>query len=89
MTYPRRVLVTGAGGAPATNYVRALRLAPEPFYLVGVDCTAYHLPLAETDETHLVPRADDPDYIPILNEIVRETGAELRSEEHTSELQSH
>lgn len=77
MADPHRVLVTGAGGAPATNYVRSLRLAPEPFYLIGVDCSEYHLPLAETDETHLVPRADDPDYIPILNEIARETGAQL------------
>ena len=77
MADPHRVLVTGAGGAPATNYVRSLRLAPEPFYLVGVDCSAYHLPLAETDEAHLVPPADDPDYIQVLNEIARETGAEL------------
>ncbi len=77
MVDPRRVLVTGAGGAPATNYVRSLRLAPEPYYLIGVDCSAYHLPLAETDETHLVPRADDPDYIQILNQIARESGAEL------------
>jgi carbamoyl-phosphate synthase large subunit len=77
MVQPHRVLVTGAGGAPATNYVRSLRLAPEPFYLIGVDSSPYHLPLAETDEAHLVPRADDPDYLQILNEITRETGAEL------------
>jgi carbamoyl-phosphate synthase large subunit len=77
MADPHRVLVTGAGGAPATNYVRSLRLAPELFYLIGVDCTAYNLALAETDETHLVPRADDPDYIQVLNEIARESGAEL------------
>ena len=51
MVHPHRVLVTGAGGAPATNYVRSLRLAPEQFYLIGVDCSPYHLPLAETDET--------------------------------------
>lgn len=77
MTDTHRVLVTGAGGAPATNYVRSLRLAPEPYHLIGVDCGEYSLPLAETDETHLVPQADDPDYIPVINEIARETGAEL------------
>jgi carbamoyl-phosphate synthase large subunit len=74
---PRRVLVTGAAGAPALNYVRSLRQAPEPFHLIGVDCSAYHLPTAETDERHLVPGAGDPDYIPVLNDIARETGAEL------------
>lgn len=73
----KRVLVTGAAGAPALNYVRSLRLAAEPFYLIGVDCSKYSLPAAETDETHLVPGASDPDYISVLNSIIEETGAEL------------
>jgi carbamoyl-phosphate synthase large subunit len=77
MAAPRRVLVTGAAGAPALNYVRSLRQAPEPFYLIGVDCSRYHLPTAETDERHLVPRASEPDYIPVLNDIAREMRAEL------------
>ena len=77
MKAPHRILVTGAAGAPALNYVRSLRQAPEPFHLIGVDCSAFHLPTAETDERHLVPRADDPDYISVLNDIARESGAEL------------
>lgn len=74
---PRRILVTGAGGSPATNFVRSLRESPEPFYLIGVDCNRYHLQRAETDERHLVPEADDPAYLPILRGLVTESGAEL------------
>lgn len=74
---PRRILVTGAGGSPATNFVRSLRESPEPFHLVGVDCNRYCLQRAETDSRHLVPEADDPDYFPILRGLIAESGAEL------------
>ena len=73
----KRVLVTGAGGAPSTNFVRSLRMAPEPFHLIGVDSNKYYLQRAETDEKYLVPRASDKDYIPFLNMLIRETRAEL------------
>lgn len=74
----RTILITGAGGAPATNFVRSLRMAKnEQFRLIGVDADKYYLKRAETDETYLIPLASDPDYLPILNSIIRETGAEL------------
>ncbi len=73
----RRILVTGAGGTPATNFVRSLRESPEPFHLIGVDCNVYCLERAETDERHLVPGADEPDYLDVLLSIAGETGAEL------------
>jgi hypothetical protein len=74
---PHRILVTGAGGSPTTNFVRSLRESPEPFYLIGVDCNRFYLQRAETDERHLVPDADDPDYLPILRGLIAESGAEL------------
>ncbi len=73
----KRILITGAGGAPALNFLKSLRLAAEPFYTIGADCNKYHLAGAQTDERHLVPRADDEDYIPILRELIVETGAQL------------
>jgi carbamoyl-phosphate synthase large subunit len=76
-TQARRILVTGAAGAPALNYVRSLRMSPEEYYLIGVDSSRYQLAAAETDEAHLVPRAIDDDYITVLNQIIDETGAEL------------
>ncbi|HEX3555891.1 MAG TPA: carboxylate--amine ligase [Thermoanaerobaculia bacterium] len=74
---PRRILVTGAGGSPSTNFVRSLRESPETFHLIGADCNRYYLQRAETDERHLVPETSDPDYVAILRGLVEESGAEL------------
>jgi len=73
----KRILVTGAGGTPATNFVRSLRESPEPFHLIGADCNPYCLQRAETDEKILIPEAADPDFIPLLRSVIAETGAEL------------
>ena len=66
----KRILVTGAGGSPATNFVRSLRAAPEPVHLVGTDADRYCLMRAETDARHLVPPAGDPAYLRVLNAII-------------------
>jgi len=82
----KRILVTGAGGAPATNFVRSLRAAPELFYLIGTDCNEFYLQRAETDEKHLVPEADDNDYIDILNKVIDETKAEFLHIQNDAEM---
>jgi biotin carboxylase len=66
----RRILVTGAGGAAASNFVHSLRLAPEPFFVVGSDTSKFHLELAPVDARYLLPRADDPAYLDELNAVV-------------------
>ena len=66
----RRILVTGAGGAAAANFVHSLRLAPEPFYVVGTDTSAFHLELAPVDARYLLPPAEDPGYLDELNAVV-------------------
>ncbi|HEY8489716.1 MAG TPA: carboxylate--amine ligase [Dehalococcoidia bacterium] len=73
----KRILVTGAGGAPALNFIRSLRMAPEPFHLIGADCSKYSLARAATDERHLVPKASDQQYIPVLRRLIQATGAEM------------
>jgi hypothetical protein len=73
----KRILVTGAGGSPAVNYVRSLKVAPEEIYTIGTDCNKYYLKRAETDETHLVPPASEPGYIEIINNIAEESGADF------------
>ena len=73
----KRILITGAGGAPALNFVRSLRLAGEPFHLVGVDSNKHYLARAETDERHLIPAVHEPDYLPVLRQIVHESRAEM------------
>lgn len=73
----RRILVTGAGGAAAANFVHSLRLAPEPFHVVGTDTSEFHLELAPVDARYLLPRADDPAYLDELNAVVEREGIEL------------
>jgi len=68
----KNVLITGAGGSPATNFVRSLRDAPEKFNLIGVDCNKYYLERAETDKKYLIPSSDNDHYFDILNEIIEE-----------------
>jgi hypothetical protein len=73
----KRIMITAAGGTPATNFVRSLRAAPEKMYLVGTDCDKYCLMRAETDEKFLVPEANKEDYIDILNQIIDENKLEF------------
>ncbi len=73
----RRVLVTGAGGSPSANFVHSLRLAPEPFTVVGTDTSRFHLELAPVDERYLLPPADDPGYLDELNAVVEAEGIEV------------
>ena len=73
----KRVLLTAAGGRLAIGLTRALKVAPEPLHLIGVDSHKFMLQRAETDEKYLVPRADEPDYVPCLRSIVDETGTDF------------
>lgn len=82
----KRVLVTGAGGAPALNFIKSLRLAPEPFYLIGVDCNKYHLAGAQTDERHLVPLASHEDYIAVMQDLIADSGAQFLFAQPDSEI---
>jgi len=82
----KRILVTGAGGSPAANFTRSLRMAPEKFYLIGVDCDKYYLQRAETDERYLVPAAREKDYVTVLNKVIEKTKAEFLHVQNDVEL---
>ena len=73
----KRIIVAGAGGSAALNFSRSLRLADEPFYLIGIDSSNHYLARAETDERHLVPRASEAAYLPVIQQIAEESQAEL------------
>lgn len=77
MSKVKRILVTGAGGSPSTNFIRSLRQAPEEFFIIGVDCNKYYLQRSEADSNFLIPEADSKDYLPVINQIINDTRAEL------------
>ena len=81
-----RVLVTGAGGSPATGFVRSLKSAPENYYTIGFDTNAYTLQRAETDERYLVPPVSDPDYLPVVLDILNQTQPDLMHVQISAEM---
>jgi carbamoyl-phosphate synthase large subunit len=66
----KRILVTGAGGPAATNFIRSLRLAAEPFHIVGTDANAFHLALSQADVNYELPLVSDPAYLGELNRLI-------------------
>jgi carbamoyl-phosphate synthase large subunit len=64
------VLVTGAGGPAGVNFVRSLRAAEEPYWIVGTDTNRLHLEWPEVDAAYLAPRADDPAYLECLVDLI-------------------
>lgn len=73
----KRILVTGAGGPAAINFIMSLRIAPERMYIVGTETSRYKIHLAPTDSVHKVPAATESGYIDTLNDIARKEGVEL------------
>jgi len=74
----KRILVCGAGGTAAVNFMRAIRESNEKVYIVGTDCSNYHIHLArEADKRYVVPRFDQADYIERLNEIIEREGIQF------------
>jgi carbamoyl-phosphate synthase large subunit len=82
----KRILVTGAGGSPATNFTRSLREAPEEFYLVGTDADKYYLQRAEVDARYLVPTVKDPTYLDFLNYIIEKEKIEFVHAQNDAEV---
>lgn len=74
---PRTLLVTGAGGAPALNFIRSVRDSGRDYRIVGAECSKYRLASAPVDERYLVPSADEPDYIRVMQQVIAESGADF------------
>lgn len=71
-TKMKRVLVTGAGGSAAYNFIESLRDNPggEKFYIVGADVSRYHIELANVDKRYIIPGVSAPDYVDKLNRLI-------------------
>jgi len=67
----RRILVTGAGGSAGINLIESLRESKMPLYIVGADINRWHLELPRVDHAYLVPRATEPDYVEVINRIIK------------------
>lgn len=82
----KRILVTGAGGTPATNFIRSLRASKEKYFIVGTDSDKYCLHRSESDLKYLVPPASDSNYIDVLNDIIKDHGLEFLHVQNDAEM---
>ncbi|MHA7820560.1 MAG: ATP-grasp domain-containing protein [Erythrobacter sp.] len=75
---PGPILLTGAGGDIGIALARILREAWPDTPLIGADCDAEAVGAEFVDRFHILPRADDPDYIAALRHLAeRERAAAL------------
>jgi carbamoyl-phosphate synthase large subunit len=65
------VLLTGAGGSAAANFLDALRRSDRAYRVIGVDSSPVRLHLSHADERVVVPRADDPDFADAMVGLVK------------------
>jgi len=64
------ILITGGGGAAASNFRNALELTGRDYRVVASDASPYHLELLDADARYLVPTATEPGYLDAINEII-------------------
>lgn len=73
----RRILVTGAGGSAAYNFVDALRQDGEHYHVVGTDLKPHHLELIPVERKCLVPPVTEPTYADTINRIIESEKIDL------------
>lgn len=72
------ILITGVGGPTPRSFVRAVKLAENEYAnsinFIGVDCDSLAYGLYDSslfDKSYVVPRADDEEYWPAINRIIK------------------
>jgi len=65
-----RILVTGAGGNAAQNFVRAVRMVWPDAFVAGTDASKLHIESSNIDSRYVVPRCSQDGYVDAINHIV-------------------
>ena len=70
----KKILITGSGGPAGVNFLKSLTLGNSEIESYGTDINIYHLEFAKpwTEKTFLVPRATSDQFLPTINNIIRE-----------------
>lgn len=75
---PLKVLITGCGAPGAPGIIKSLRNNHErPVGIVGVDVNPDNCGAFLVDEFHQVPRPTDPDFVPTMLRICRQSGVRV------------
>jgi len=83
----KKILITGAGGSPATNFIRSLRAMKEKVLIIGTDENEFYLHRSEADISYLVPSIKHSKYIDFLNYIIKRHDLEFMHVQNDAELQ--
>jgi glutathione synthase/RimK-type ligase-like ATP-grasp enzyme len=83
-----KILLGGAGGAPANNVIKSLREGGSGDRLIGLSSVPSDLLLADVDERHLVPYAVAEDYPRRLAAIIRQTHPDFFHAQHDFEVRA-
>jgi len=81
----KRILVTGSGGIGGVNFIRALKLFQDKFFIVGIDFNKYYIQFADLNEKIISPRHSDPNFIPLLNQLTEKHKIEFLHPQPSSE----
>jgi hypothetical protein len=81
----KRVLVTGAGGIGGVNFVRALKIFNDKFFLIGTDFNRYYIEFADLDVRAISPRHSDSNFIPFLHELIEKYDIDFLHPQPSSE----
>ena len=85
----KTILITGCGGPLGVNVTRSLRAAPEKLLLLGTEANRYHVPLALTDRTFLIPPARETEaYLERIRALVREEKIDFILPTHPVEVRT-
>jgi len=66
----KRIIVTGAGGSAAVNFIKSLRMAKEKIFVVGTDISKEHLELSNADKKYQFVPVSDQSYLEKLNRLI-------------------
>ncbi len=82
----KNMLVLGAGGSAAANFIRALKLSKQEFRIVGTDSNSLYMKRSEADINYLVPLCKDDKYIEVLEEIVKKENIDFIHVQNDKEI---
>lgn len=72
-----KILVCGAGGPAANNFIDSLQLSDNEYEIYGVDSNKYMLELSKADKTFEIPPCTHKNYIEEINDIIEYFGIHL------------
>lgn len=83
-----KILVGGAGGAPANNFIRSLTVSGRNDHLIGMSCSSSDLFLADVSEKYTVPPALDPTYPDVLLRLMAKVKPDFIHLQHDFEVRA-